>query len=566
MSNSNSNSNTTRDDNNENSEQRVLSLPSGCVVTVDEHRALVELPDGIARRDASDTVGRPTDGWNALSSAIWKGGMRSFRSATTETTQTHKQKRKVAVLNYKVPATYDGMNPEPRALLRGAIAEVRERRATAQQTHQTLLPNEDSTVGLMTAASMRSLRTASRSAGGITVDAIVTAGISNARAAGADADCFGMLPRPPPGTINAVVVIQGAPLSEAARVEAYAIAVEAKCGACAAFHLPCAKSSGDLAQGTGTDCLVLLAPSEAYGDDNHNDHDNNNDNDNNSDSDSDTPFVLEYAGKHCLLAELVGQAVREATAEAIRTNLLHLHGTVARYHLARWRASLWGLVRRGARPCVPPRPMDPMPPSPLQVVLLGWGGVVGLAYFGAGQWLGLPRSATVLMAAFPPLSVHPIVLAGTAISMATKKWIPEPVFQNPVVGGVGGILFLVGMLALFGSGAHWFLVAVRWMETEAETASAAGSYHPWVCHLPALGAWLLEVILVKTTFSLQLLCTIALQMARFLERSQLEEARSQLVWLCSRDPTHLGSEDLAGGTLESLSVSAVHLRRASYTL
>jgi len=66
-------------------------------------------------------------------------------------------------------------------------------------------------------------------------------------------------------------------------------------------------------------------------------------------------------------------------------------------------------------------------------------------------------------------------------------------------------------------------------------------------------SWLLEVMLFKTTFSLQLLCTIALQMARFLERSQLQDARNQLVWLCSRDPTHLGSEDLAGGTLESLS-------------
>merc|ERR1712238_43283 len=69
----------------------------------------------------------------------------------------------------------------------------------------------------------------------------------------------------------------------------------------------------------------------------------------------------------------------------------------------------------------------------------------------------------------------------------------------------------------------------------------------------AFVSWILEVALFKTTFSLQLLCTIALQMARFLERSQLKEARSQLSWLRSRDPTHLNSEELSGGTLESLS-------------
>ncbi|KAL7518944.1 hypothetical protein ACHAWX_003744 [Stephanocyclus meneghinianus] len=42
-------------------------------------------------------------------------------------------------------------------------------------------------------------------------------------------------------------------------------------------------------------------------------------------------------------------------------------------------------------------------------------------------------------------------------------------------------------------------------------------------------------------------------MARFLERSQLDEARSQLSWLCSRDPSNLTAADLAGATLESLS-------------
>jgi len=69
--------------------------------------------------------------------------------------------------------------------------------------------------------------------------------------------------------------------------------------------------------------------------------------------------------------------------------------------------------------------------------------------------------------------------------------------------------------------------------------------------------WISEVALVETTFSLQLLCTIALQMSRFLERSQIDAARNQLSWLCSRDPLTLNKEELAGATLESLSVSLV---------
>lgn len=69
--------------------------------------------------------------------------------------------------------------------------------------------------------------------------------------------------------------------------------------------------------------------------------------------------------------------------------------------------------------------------------------------------------------------------------------------------------------------------------------------------------WIQEVALVETTFSLQLLCTIALQMAKFLERFQIDEARNQLSWLCSRDPSNLDKEELAGATLESLSVSAL---------
>jgi len=151
-----------------------------------------------------------------------------------------------------------------------------------------------------------------------------------------------------------------------------------------------------------------------------------------------------------------------------------------------------------------------------------------------------------------------VVLAGTTISLATNRWIPQVVFesQRPVLGFCAGLLFLVGTLSLFVMGAHGFLSALRWTENTVMAAafgSQSANQSLFLQHSLVMASWVLEVLLFKTTFSLQLLCTIALQMAGFLERSQMQEARAQLSWLCSRDPTYLNSEELAGGTLESLS-------------
>jgi len=118
-------------------------------------------------------------------------------------------------------------------------------------------------------------------------------------------------------------------------------------------------------------------------------------------------------------------------------------------------------------------------------------------------------------------------------------------------------MFLTTMLAVFLTGAWVFL----------ECADALAEHGPILfdkvcfgyCNKALVDAafellvWVLKLLLFKSTFSLQLLCTIALQMARFLERDQIDDARAQLSWLCSRDPSKLGASDLAGGTLESLS-------------
>jgi len=112
------------------------------------------------------------------------------------------------------------------------------------------------------------------------------------------------------------------------------------------------------------------------------------------------------------------------------------------------------------------------------------------------------------------------------------------------------------MLTLFLSAAWSFLYFLVFINDRVENISCDA--FP-ICRKDSLRActvfmsWMLQVILLKSTFSLQLLCTIALQMARFLERSQLSEARSQLSWLCSRNPSNLNSSELSGSTLESLS-------------
>ncbi|KAL7518945.1 hypothetical protein ACHAWX_003745 [Stephanocyclus meneghinianus] len=230
-----------------------IHMRSGCIVHVDSSRVAIELP-------TKSKFGTPLHGWNSLSSATLNGGFRSFgcRSSSSCPGNEADTINVCGVINSKVPASYDGINPDPAMLIKNAIDNDRDVQLKA-----------DSTVGIMTAAYMKTLRTATRSSAKVVVDAIVTAGVSNSRAVGADADCFDVCIKsknqdrtktdpPPPGTINTVVVIN-APLSESAMVEAYAIAIEAKCAACVDLSLMCAKS-GKIAQGTGTDCVVLLCP------------------------------------------------------------------------------------------------------------------------------------------------------------------------------------------------------------------------------------------------------------------------------------------------------------------
>jgi adenosylcobinamide-phosphate synthase len=493
------------------------TLGSGAVLDVDDDRVTIKLKDDDSSSSSStkDPKKAKCTVYTALSSAVLNGGVFSHTSS-------------LHILNAKVPPNYDGMTPDPDELLRRLA------------TQHDLDPS--STVGLLTAASMQTLRISSRNADGVYVDAIVTAGISNSRSVGVDADFLGLGNNnnnnnnnntngespAPPGTIN-TVVITNAELSKSALVEAHTISIEAKTSACAELDILC-KKSGALAQGTGTDATVVVSTATTGG------------------------RHIDYAGKHTLFAEMLGQAVKEATREALLTNIYYIYGSRWQYALSKYRWKLQHLLG-GARPCIPPEPMMPVPSAPISVLVVGVV-LVLLAYI-----MPLPRSARVILAATAwdrylasvPLIVHPVVLTGNLISTFIKQ-MPKRVFADPAIGFAMGCLLFVSVLgtALFSAALLLYVARTGASNMVQHIVTSYPNSEAIASHISDFILWIMEILLVNSSCTLQLLCTLALQMARFLERKQISQARAQLSWLCSRDPSTLNSSDLAAATLESL--------------
>ncbi|MBI5840655.1 MAG: adenosylcobinamide amidohydrolase [Chloroflexi bacterium] len=152
----------------------------------------------------------------ALSSAIVGGGFQRVRH----------------ILNAHVDKDYS--SPNPKANLR-AIARSMDIR--------------EPFIGLLTAVKLSKARLACLQANGLSVGALVTAGVSNAACAGVT---------PPysysPGTIN-VVLILDANLTRAAMLNAVITATEAKCAVLQEMGIRTA--DGDRATGTSTDTVTV---------------------------------------------------------------------------------------------------------------------------------------------------------------------------------------------------------------------------------------------------------------------------------------------------------------------
>lgn len=151
-----------------------------------------------------------------------------------------------------------------------------------KQAQQLTLPG--STVAMMTAASMQSVRWVQRRQGSLGFTAVVSTGLANSRRAGDTADS-----QMPPGTIN-LLLLSHQRLTPSAMVEAIAMATEAKAAALQNAQILSAKSQL-IATGTGTDCTAV-ACSESSGE-------------------------LEYVGKHTLAGELLAKACMEAIGQSL---------------------------------------------------------------------------------------------------------------------------------------------------------------------------------------------------------------------------------------------------------
>ncbi len=146
------------------------------------------------------------------------------------------------------------------------------------------LPND--AVGLLTGADIERYRESVLTHGPLWVHAVATAGLHNLRAAGDPADA--PLDSREPGTINLILATNALP-----GIDGMTEAVHTAGMAKTAVLIEAGKVSpktGRPATGTGTDCIVIAAS-------------------------GDVPENL--CGMHTVLGELIGNAVRQAVAEAI---------------------------------------------------------------------------------------------------------------------------------------------------------------------------------------------------------------------------------------------------------
>jgi adenosylcobinamide hydrolase len=146
-------------------------------------------------------------------------------------------------LNVRVPKHSAGTMEDPALSLQ---------RLSTQQNCQGV------TVGMMTAASLNSLRVLRETIDGETLAVLVTTGLENARRAGDPAEHSALEAVPTEvGTIN-VAVVSSAEVADEALVEMIAIATEAKVAVLQELGIK-SPVSGQLATGTGTDSIAIFS-------------------------------------------------------------------------------------------------------------------------------------------------------------------------------------------------------------------------------------------------------------------------------------------------------------------
>jgi iron complex transport system ATP-binding protein len=138
-------------------------------------------------------------------------------------------------------------------------------------------------VGLLTAVYLRKARLAFFEEDGLSVGALITAGVGNAASAGITQPY-----RPQAGTIN-IILLLDANLSRSAMLNAFITATEAKTAVIQSRRI--LTPDGDLATGTSTDTITVVTTGKGK--------------------------LQNYAGSVTVLGWLIARAVRQALSESL---------------------------------------------------------------------------------------------------------------------------------------------------------------------------------------------------------------------------------------------------------
>jgi adenosylcobinamide hydrolase len=210
-----------------------------------------QLPTGISITQTPEVIHvRSASPLTVLSSAIVGGGFR----------------RVSHILNAHVDKDYASANPK---------ADLRSlaRRSGVKGPF----------VGLLTAVYLRKARLAFFEADGLSVGALITAGVGNAVCAGITQPY-----RPQAGTIN-IILLLDANLSRSAMLNAFITATEAKTAVIQSRDIR--TPDGDLATGTSTDTITIATTGKGK--------------------------LQNYAGSVTILGWLIARAVRQALSESL---------------------------------------------------------------------------------------------------------------------------------------------------------------------------------------------------------------------------------------------------------
>lgn len=170
----------------------------------------------------------------------------------------------------------------------GGDTNISESPAQTLQAYAATLGIHTPLAGMMTAASMNSLRHAVLGDAATHIACIVTAGIQNARRAGDSADG-----NPLPGTLN-IALVSNRFFTPAACIEALMLATEAKTAACYDLGIT-SPVSQQIATGTGTDSICLLSATTLPS----------------------GTCPVEYCGKHTRIGEWIGAATYHVMRDAM---------------------------------------------------------------------------------------------------------------------------------------------------------------------------------------------------------------------------------------------------------